>query len=52
MLDWFNALTTLFGEFLQLLLTLPFYGSVSVGYVLLCIAVVGVILTILIERIK
>lgn len=52
MLDWFNALITLFGEFLQLLLQLPLYGPVNVGYVLIAIAVFGVVLRVFIEKVK
>lgn len=52
MLDWFNALITLFGEYLQLLLQLPLYGPVNVGYVLIVIAVFGVVLRIFIEKVK
>ena len=52
MIDWFNALITLFAEFLDLLLNLPFYGSVTIGYLLIAITVISIILTIFIERIK
>lgn len=52
MLDWFNAVVTLFGEFMQLLLELPFYGSISIGYVLIGIVVFGIIFRVFIERIK
>ena len=52
MLDWFNALITLFGEYLQLFLQLPLYGPVNVGYVLIAIAVFGVVLRIFIEKVK
>lgn len=52
MLDWFNALITLFGEYLQMLLQLPLYGPVNVGYVLIAIAVFGVVLRIFIEKVK
>lgn len=52
MLDWFNVLITLVGEFLQLFLDLPFYGSITIGYVLIAITVFSIIFKILIERIK
>lgn len=52
MLDWFNALWTLFKEFLELLLDLPFYGSVTIGFVIVAIMMFGVVFRIFIERIK
>ena len=52
MLDWFNAVVTLFKEFLLLLFELPFYGSVSIGHILLAIAVFSIFLTVFLERIK
>lgn len=52
MLDWFNSLWTLFKEYLQLLLQLPFYGSITVGYVIVAIMMFAVVFRIFIERIK
>ena len=52
MLNWFNALWTLFGEYLALLLELPFYGSISIGYVFIAILMFGVMFRVFIERIK
>lgn len=52
MLDWINALLTLFGEFVSWLLAAPFYGVITIGYVLIAIAVMGVLFIYLIRRFR
>lgn len=52
MLDWFNALITLLQEFIQQLFDLPFYGNISAGNILLAVAIVSVLFTVLIQKIK
>lgn len=52
MLDWFNALIQLFKEFFEMLLDLPFYGSASIGFILIAAAITGVTLEIFFHRVK
>lgn len=52
MLEWINALLDLFGDFCLFFLNAPFYGSITVGYVLIAIAVIGVILNFVFVRVK
>lgn len=50
MLDYINALLTLFGDFCRFFLDAPFYGSIKVGYVLIAMAIMGVMLNFFIRR--
>lgn len=52
MLDWINALMDLFADCLGFFIRMPVYGSVSVGTVLIAIAVIGTILDFTIRRVK
>lgn len=52
MLDFINALLQLFGEFCTFLLAAPFYGGLTVGYVLIAMAIMGVLLNFFIRRFK
>lgn len=51
MLDWFNALFSVFRDFIAMLFTLPFYGSISIGYLLVGFIMFGIIFKIFIEDI-
>lgn len=44
MLDFLKALIGSFGEFVSLLFTLPFYGNVSYGHMLLALYVTAMVL--------
>lgn len=52
MLDYINALLQLFGEFCSFFLTAPFYGGIKVGYVLIAMAIMGVMLNFFIRRFR
>ncbi len=52
MLDWFNAVFTIFREFVAKLFDLTFYGVISVGSMLLAVIIFSILLDILINRIK
>ncbi|WP_300845039.1 hypothetical protein [uncultured Acetatifactor sp.] len=52
MLEWINALLDLFGSFCLWLLQAPFYGSVTVGYVLVAMALMGILFNFLIRRFR
>lgn len=52
MLEWINALLDLFGSFCLWLLQAPFYGSVTVGYVLAAMALMGILFNFLIRRFR
>lgn len=52
MVDWINALLDLFAAFCTWLLQAPFYGSITIGYVLIAMAVMGIILNFLVRRFK
>lgn len=52
MLEWINALLNLFGSFCLWLLQAPFYGQITIGYVLIAISLMGVIFNFLIRRFK
>lgn len=51
MLDWINACLDAFASCVSLLFDLPFYGSVSVGLLMVSIGVFSLVLTFLIKRI-
>lgn len=50
MLDWINALLDLFADFCVWLLDAPLYGDVRVGYVLIAMAITGILINFLIRR--
>lgn len=52
MLDYINALLQLFGEFCMFLLDAPFYGGIKIGYVLIAMAIMGVMLNFFIRRFR
>lgn len=52
MLDWINALLDIFSDFCLWLLRAPFYGAITVGYVLIAIALMGVLFNFLVRRFK
>lgn len=52
MLEWFNALIEFFGNFVNQLFRLPFFGSVSIGLVLVLILIFAVTLEIFVDRVK
>lgn len=52
MLEWFNAVLDLFAKFCNFLLNAPFYGPITVGYVVIAIAVMGTLIDFFIRRVK
>lgn len=52
MVEWINALLELFADFCLFLLQAPFYGQVTVGYVIIAMAIIGVIFNFLIRRFR
>lgn len=52
MLDWINALLDLFGSMCMWLLQAPFYGQVKIGYVLIAMALMGVLFNFFIRRFR
>lgn len=52
MLGWINALLGLFGDFCLWFLSADFYGGIKIGYVLIAIAVMGVLLNYFIRRFR
>jgi len=52
MLDWLMGIAEIFGNFVKMLFELPFYGSVSYGYILLAVYVMALILIFLGGRFK
>lgn len=50
MLDYINALLELFGDFCLFFLDAPFYGGVKVGYVIIAMAIMGIMLNFFIRR--
>lgn len=50
MLNWINALLDLFEKYCLFLLKAPLYGSIKVGYVLIAIAITGILINFLIRR--
>lgn len=44
MLDYFNGLLDVYESFVNMLFTLPFYDSISVGWIFVAIAVIGFII--------
>lgn len=52
MLEWFNATLDLFAKFCNFLLNAPFYGSVTVGGILIAIAIMGTLIDFFIRRVK
>lgn len=52
MLDWFNALFSIFADFIRMLFELPFFGAISFGYLLVAIILFGMIFKLFIEDIK
>lgn len=52
MLDWINALLDLFKDACIFFLQAPLYGSITVGYVLIAIAVMGSLVDFLIRRFR
>lgn len=51
MVDFINALLDVYGNFVSMFFTLPFYDSVSIGWVLVAIFVIGFIIHHTAERI-
>lgn len=52
MLDYLNTVISCFGKFVMMLFELPFYGSVSWGYMLLALYIVALLLIFLGGRYK
>lgn len=52
MLEWINAILDLFAGFCLFLLNAPFYGDVTVGYLLIAIAVISIIINFILVRVK
>ena len=52
MLDFIQALITIFGRFVRMLFELPFYGNVTYGYLLLAIYIVALVLFFLVGRLR
>lgn len=50
MLDYINALLELFGDFCLFFLNAPFYGSVKVGYVIIAMAIMGIMFNFFVRR--
>lgn len=50
MLEWMNSLLDLFSAFCLWLLRAPFYGQITFGYVLIAVAVTGILINFLIRR--
>lgn len=51
MLEYINGLLDVYSSFVSMFFTLPFYDSVSVGWVIVAIAVIGFIIHQTAERI-
>lgn len=43
MLDYLNTIISSFGKFVMMLFDLPFYGSISWGYMLLTLYIIAVL---------
>ena len=52
MLDYLNTIISSFGKFVKMLFGLPFYGSISWGYMLLSLYIIAVLLFFLGGRYK
>lgn len=52
MLDYFNALLQIFGRFVTMIFSLPFYDSMTFGYTLVGIAIMTIIVCYFMERLK
>lgn len=52
MLDWINALQSLYGDIINFFWNAPLYGSVTVGPVIIAIAFIGIIIKSIIVRVK
>lgn len=50
MLEYINALLSLFGDFCKFFLTAPFYGGITVGYVIIAAAIMGIMINFFIRR--
>lgn len=50
MLEGFNSILSVFGEFVSAFFNLPFYDSITVGWLVLGIEILGVIATFLVAR--
>lgn len=52
MLDFINACFEIFGNFVSALFQLPFYGTLTVGYAVVGISVMGIVIVYFLGRIK
>lgn len=52
MLEFIETVIDIFGKFVRMLFNLPFYGSVTYGYLLLAIYVAAIVLIFLMGRMK
>lgn len=52
MLEGFNKILSVFAEFITAVFSLPFYDSITVGWLLLGIEILGVIATFLFSRLQ
>lgn len=52
MLEFISSLIEIFGKFVKMLFQLPFYGTVTYGYLLLAIYITAIILIFIVGRIK
>lgn len=52
MLDGFNAILSAFAEFVSMFFSLPFYGSITLGWLIVTIEIIGLIVVYLIARFR
>lgn len=52
MLDGINALLSVFSDFVKMLFSLPFYDTITVGWLIVGIEIVAIVVTYFVHRMK
>lgn len=52
MLDGINSILSVFSQFVQMIFSLPFYGTITVGWLVVSIELVGIVVMYFIYRMK